>query len=142
MSGKDADLSAEQKRADLEGSEPQLPVFRFRLKHMFWCVTGVCLLLATLVIANRSGNMTPLAILLAVLVVILHVAGTAIGLRMKQHADRRRAWEDAARYAAEGGEMPSLQMGTSPAVSLRERPRSPLHVHDRPLRRLRWCVAA
>jgi len=142
MSGRDTELGAEQNKADAAQTEPQLPVFRFRLKHMFWCVTGVCLLLATLVIASRTGSMTPLAILLAVGVVILHISGTAIGLRMKQHADRCRAWEEAARFEAERDALPQFSAGAEAMTSLRERPRSPLHVHDRPLRRLRLCVAA
>ncbi len=121
-------------------NEPQLPIFRFQLKHLFWCVTGTCLLLATLVIASKSDSLTPLAIILAVFAVILHVAGTALGLRMKQHADRRRAWEESARFPASTDERP--QFSEAATASLRERPRSPLHVHDRPLRRLRMIVAA
>lgn len=135
-------LSVAPTNSEPSPSEPQLPVFRFRLKHLFWCVTGTCLLLAALVIAGRTGDMKPLAILLAVLVVILHVAGTAIGLRMKQHADRRRAWEKEVRFAGDTDEMPQLPAGALATTSLRNRPRSPLHVHDRPLRQLRLFVAA
>lgn len=123
-------------------NEPQLPNFRFRLKHMFWCLTGTCLLLAALVIASRTDRMTPLAILLAVLVVILHVAGTAIGLRMKQHAERHREWEESARFVANPDEIPRISVAASATASLRERPSSPFYVHDRPLRRLRMIVVA
>jgi hypothetical protein len=61
---------------------------------------------------------------------------------MKQHADRRRVWEESVRLAARNDESPQFPGDALVTASLRERPRSPLHVHDRPLRRLRVIVAA
>ena len=72
--------------------EPPLPELRFSLRHLFWFVTLVCVVLAA-VAANAGSGFASAAILLAVLVVGLHVAGTAIGLQLREHADRRQAWE-------------------------------------------------
>jgi hypothetical protein len=69
-----------------------LPILRFSLRQMFWLVTLVCLLVAAVVSAPGPG-ITSLAVLLAALVVGLHVAGTALGTRLREHADRQRAWE-------------------------------------------------
>jgi hypothetical protein len=125
-----------------ESTEPQLPAFRFGLKHLFWCVTGACLLLAALVTAAQVESMTPLFLLMAVLVVALHVCGTAIGTRLRAHANERRAWE-AARSVGGGANDSSLApLAASFLAAAEARPRSPLHVHDRPVRRMRLCVAA
>ena len=66
-------------------------MLRFSLRYMFWCVTGLCVLLAALV-AVPIG-MAAVALLLAVSVVVLHVLSTAIGTRLGEHANDRRAWE-------------------------------------------------
>jgi hypothetical protein len=93
--------------------EPPLPELRFSLRHLFWFVTLVCVVLAA-VAANAGSGFASAAILLAVLVVGLHVAGTAIGLQLREHADRRQACE----AGQTGDEYPK------PLPTLR---RSPLH---------------
>ena len=114
-----------------ETSEPELPILRFSLKHLFWAVTGIAALLTVLVMA--PAGMSSLALILAVMVVVLHVSGTAIGTRMSRHANERRAWEAA---RTEGEFAPNARvLAGSPS-------RSPLHGHDRPLRHLRLCIAA
>jgi hypothetical protein len=122
--------------------EPQLPAFRFGLKHLFWSFTAASLLLAALVVAAQAGNMTPVAMLLGVLAVVLHVGGTAIGLRMRQHANERRAWEAARTFDGAPSDGPVVSSTGMLSLSSSSRPRSPLHIHDRPVRRLRLCVAA
>jgi hypothetical protein len=72
--------------------EPELPAFRFSLRHMFLAVTLASVVLA--VVAGGIGaGFAPLATLLFAAVIVLHVAGTAIGTRLRQHADDRQAWE-------------------------------------------------
>lgn len=133
-------MNGELKTAGVGSAEPQLPVVRFGLKQFFWWVTGACLLMAGMAISARSDSMSPLVLLMAVLAVGLHIGGTAIGMRLKAHANERRAWE-AARNAGE-----AIDDGppTAASVPLYREPqvRSPLHGHDRPLRRLRAWVSA
>ena len=133
-------MNGELKTAGMGSAEPQLPVLRFGLKQFFWWVTGACLLMAGMAISARSGSMSPLVLLMAVLAVGLHIGGTAIGMRLKAHANERRAWE--------AGQIPGEAIDDGPPpmalVPLTRKPqlRSPLHGHDRPLQRLRqWVVA-
>jgi len=113
-------------------SEPQLPVLRFGLRQLFWWVTGLCLLLGALVAV--PFGLPPLALLLAVSVVVLHVLSTAIGHRLGAHAQERRAWES----KFDPDERPPGRLPVSvPAVPER---RSPLHGRDQPLRRMRVCL--
>jgi hypothetical protein len=72
-------------------SPPSLPVLRFGLRHLFWTVTALCLLLAALA-ASPSGPAS-LLLLIAVLIIAAHVTGTAIGSRLRRHADETRDWE-------------------------------------------------
>jgi hypothetical protein len=74
-----------------QSAEPQLPSFRFALRHLFWFLTAVCVVLAALFAAPGPG-IAPLAILLVISVVALHVAGTALGSRLRAHADEHVAW--------------------------------------------------
>lgn len=126
-------MSRETKFTVVGPPEPQLPVLRFSLKHLFWCVTGLCFLMAALAISPQAG-LSPLALLLAVLVVALHVGGTAIGTRLRAHANERQAWE-AAQGQADGFEESPRRTAPSP-ITGEPRPRSPLSGHGRPLRRL------
>jgi len=131
-------LSVESKTVGVGSREPQLPVLRFGLKHLFWCVTGACLLLAALMVSSRADSMTPAALLLAVLAVALHVGGTAIGTRLREHANERRVWE-AARVPGEAfDDGPPAVLPGELAVSTG--PRSPLHGRELPICRLRACV--
>lgn len=113
-------------------AEPQLPVLRFGLRQFFWWVTAACVLLAVLVVMPRG--MSLIAVLLAIGVVTLHVLSTAIGTRLRDHADERRIWES--------GQIPAMP---SPAAAAAPRPvgpirRSPLQGHEQPLRRMRICL--
>jgi hypothetical protein len=126
--------------------EPQLPGLRFGLMQFFWCVTGICLLLAAMAMLARTGTMSPLVLLMAVLVVALHIGGTAIGMRMRAHANERRVWE-AARNQGTSGELTDEGHEGQPCTAAMQvmpeaKPRSPLYGHERPLGRLRQCVVA
>jgi hypothetical protein len=91
---------------DSPSSPPALPVIRFRLRHLFWAVTALSLLLAGLA-ATAPGPM-PLLLLIAVLIITAHVSATAIGNRLRRHANETRAWDTqhslTARVAADGAE--------------------------------------
>lgn len=80
---------------------PQLPALRFGLRQLFWFVAVVCMLLAALVVVEGVAS---LVLLLAVLVVAAHVAGTALGSRMRLHADQVRVWETAHKIDLDGCE--------------------------------------
>ncbi|HEY4231814.1 MAG TPA: hypothetical protein VGM76_00165 [Lacipirellulaceae bacterium] len=106
--------------------EPNRPVLRFGLRHLFWFVTGVSVLLATL--ANfPDGSYNSLALVIAIAVVVLHLMGAAIGCHLRAEADRHTA----VFQPLDGGELdPSCSMQLSP-----------LHVHGLALRRLPLLVA-
>jgi hypothetical protein len=131
-------LSAEPRTSVAESSEPQLPVLRFSLKHLFCWVTGVSVLMAAL--AAAPAGMSPLALLLAVLAVALHVIGTAIGTRLRAHANDRRAWEARQLCPDNLGDGPPPTPST--CFTAESRPRSPLSGHSQPLRRLPLCLVA
>jgi hypothetical protein len=99
---------------------------------MFWCVTGLCVLLGALV-AVPIG-LAAVALLLAVSVVVLHVLSTAIGTRLGEHANERRVWE--ANREPDDRPLGAL----SAPVSFEPQRRSPLHGRDQPLRRMRVCL--
>jgi hypothetical protein len=115
-------------------AEPELPVLRFSLKLLFWWVTGVCVLLTVLVALPRG--MSIVAVLLAIGVVTLHVLSTAIGTRLRDHANERRVWE-----AGQAGiDRPAI--GSVAAMTEEPRRRSPMFGHDQPLRRMRMWLTA
>ena len=112
---------------DTTAGEPQLPIFRFGLRQLFWFLTVVCLVLTSVVAAPRPG-IAPLAVLLAVLVVVFHVVGTALGSRLRERSDEQIAWESAHKPATERPSAAKL-----PAMSAR----SPWHERGQPIR-WRW----
>jgi drug/metabolite transporter (DMT)-like permease len=122
----------EPSMAEATPPEPQLPMLRFGLRQLFWLLTAVGLVVAGIAAAPVPG-MAPLAVLLAVLVVMFHVVGTALGSRLREHADERIAW-DAVRCVP-GNDWSK----TRQSVVGR---RSTWHEHGRPLRWRWWLVAA
>jgi hypothetical protein len=66
------------------------PLFRFRLRHLLLFVTGISLLLAGLVTLQ---GIPALAFLLAALVITFHVFSTALGSRLRSHADHEQSRE-------------------------------------------------
>jgi hypothetical protein len=70
-----------------------LPHFCFGLRQLLGFVAALCGLLATMVIA---GGLTALAVFIASAIVAAHVFGTALGGRLRAHADRQQAAENAA----------------------------------------------
>lgn len=115
-------------------AEPQLPVLRFGLRQFFWWVTGIAVLLAIFV-AIPAG-LALIAVVLTVGVVALHILSTALGTRLRDHANERRVWESGQFAASE-----RIASADAPKVSPPSR-RSPLHGRDRPLRRIRiWLTA-
>lgn len=117
---------------DSEGLEPQLPVFRFGLRQLFWLLTLSGLVLAGVLAAPVPG-MAPAAVLLGVLVVVFHVAGTALGSRLQDHADQRIAWEKSDRKAIDR---------SAEVQALASAPRSSWHERGRPVRWRWWLVSA
>ena len=112
---------------------PELPLLRFSLRQLFWFVTVLGILLAGIVAS--SPGITPLVLLLAALVVALHVGGTALGSRLRAHADQQRAWQMA-------HERP---LGAGPAAHLSSTELSttlPLYSRRSSLRGLPWLVVA
>jgi hypothetical protein len=71
---------------------PQLPLPRFGLRQLLVAVAVVCALMAAIF---SSNGMMAIVLLLASLVVTLHVASTALGTRLRAHADQQQAWETA-----------------------------------------------
>jgi hypothetical protein len=110
-----------------------LPVLRFGLRQFFWWLTGVSVLLAIFVIIPTG--LALIAVVLAVGVVALHILSTALGTRLRDHANERRAWEA-------GQSPPPAPASHAPrqAVAPPSR-RSPLHGHAQPLIRVRiWLT--
>jgi len=103
---------------------PELPLFRFSLRHLFWFVAVVSTLMAGVVAAKGP---TAVVLLLAALVVMAHVVATAIGNRLRAHADDLRAWESAA--GCTGLNHESVIEQTASRSSVRLGPRSPWHEH-------------
>ena len=70
--------------------------FRFGLRHLFWFVTATSVLLAILA-GLPGGGYAPLAVLLALSVVALHLMSTAVGSHLRAEADRETAvfWQSA-----------------------------------------------
>jgi hypothetical protein len=124
--------------------EPQLPVPRFNLRQMFWFTTLAGLLLAAMV-AVPGPRIASLAWLLAALVVALHVAGTALGSRLREHADRQRAWDAS---GAGGGKwsgaeepLPEPRADREAATAIRVRPAISIYRHrGLPMPWLPLCV--
>ena len=69
---------------------PEPPLFRFGLRQLFWFVTALSALLAVLA---SFGGVPALVVALAALVVTAHVSSTALGTRLRAHADEVRDWE-------------------------------------------------
>jgi hypothetical protein len=65
--------------------DDDLPLFRFRLRHLLAFVTFACLLLAAMVIWQ---GITALVLLLATLVIGFHLLSTALGSQLRVHANR------------------------------------------------------
>jgi len=112
--------------------EPQLPILRFGLRQLFWFLTLACLVLASVVAAPTPG-VARLAVLLVVLVVGLHVVATALGSRLREHADERLAWQAARDTATEKAFRSRAPVATS---------RSPWHQRSQPMRWRWWLVGA
>jgi hypothetical protein len=89
--------------ADPSPLPPGLPVLRFGLRQLFWGVGAVSLLLAVL-IAIPDGP-AQFVLVLAILVIAAHVCGTAIGSRLRRHADEVREWE--AKFRTSAADLPS-----------------------------------
>jgi hypothetical protein len=80
---------ADHRDPPLHTREPaELPHFRFGLRQMLGFVAVLCGLLTMMVIL---GGLAALVILLLTLVVAAHVTGTALGTRLRAHADREIA---------------------------------------------------
>jgi hypothetical protein len=80
---------------DTRLSEPprptDLPLFRFRLRQLFWFIAIVSTVLAAISSAN---GITALALLLATLVVTAHLFSTTLGHQLRWHADLAQRWNE------------------------------------------------
>lgn len=114
-------------------AEPQLPVLRFGLRQFFWWLTGASVLLAIFVIIPTG--LALIAVVLTVGVVALHILSTALGTRLRDHANERRVWES--------GQLPQQELAANAPRQAVAPPlrRSPLHGHAQPLIRMRiWLT--
>jgi hypothetical protein len=96
------------------------PLFRFGLKQLFWFVGACSLLLAGIVL---SDGLTTLALLLASLVVVAHLFGTALGSRLRAQSDREHTW----RFDSEFADSAGLAASDSPRLPALNNLRSPWH---------------
>lgn len=101
----------------------QLPLFQFGLRHLFGFVAAVSVLLAGMVVA---GGVTALVLLLATLVVAAHVTGTALGTRLRSHADRRREGDFGLRISDGGLTASNPQFRAAPRSPWQGRGGTPL----------------
>jgi hypothetical protein len=85
----------------VDSPPPELPLFRFGLRHLFWFVTVVSVLFAIAVAI--SPGVAPLVLLIAATIVAAHVTGTSLATRLRAHADQVRDWEDAHRLENNDG---------------------------------------
>jgi hypothetical protein len=77
---------------------PELPLPRFGLRQLLVFVALVCALMAAMF---SSDGLVAMVLLLAALVVSLHIASTALGTRLRAHANEHQAWEAAHKPASE-----------------------------------------
>jgi Na+-transporting methylmalonyl-CoA/oxaloacetate decarboxylase gamma subunit len=107
-------------RADepISTSKPaELPLFSFGLRQLFWFVAVASTLMTAIVSVQ---GLTAVALLLAALVVVVHVLSTAIGSRLRAHANRELTSGphddavDAARSAARSAVAAIQNSGRSP----------------------------
>jgi hypothetical protein len=99
LDAESADSKPETGPALLPPPRPTLPALRFGLRQLFWTIAGLSLLLAALAVVPRGP--TPLLVLIAVLVIVAHLTGTAIGDRLRRHANDSHAWDQKYRPAAD-----------------------------------------
>jgi hypothetical protein len=84
----DSSNTIDAKRSGVASERVDLPLFRFGLRQLFWFVAVVSTLLTAIVL---SHGVTALALVLAALVVAAHVFSTALGSRLRWHANQARA---------------------------------------------------
>jgi hypothetical protein len=70
----------------------EAPLFRFRLRQVFWVTTVVSILLACIVSAD---GITASVILLASLVVVAHLFSTSLSSRLRDRSDEQNGWRSA-----------------------------------------------
>ena len=109
------------KPSDLPPPRPALPVLRFGLRQLFWSVAALSLLLAAL--AASPNGPAAMLVLIAVLIVVAHVSGTAIGSRLRRHANDARDWER--KYEKLGGTASEAAEHTCDLASAQLPPTSP-----------------
>jgi hypothetical protein len=63
------------------------PRLHFSLRHLFWAVTAVSLLLAA--VTRFPGGYGSIAFLLALAVMVLHLMSTAVGTRLRAETDKQ-----------------------------------------------------
>jgi hypothetical protein len=106
-------------------SPPELPLFRFGLRHLFWFVTAVSVLMAAVVAV--SPGVAPLLLLIAALIVTAHVTGTALGSRLRAHADQLRDWEG--KHPSNRLNAPDAEDRSCDLAAATLPPPSPWHLH-------------
>lgn len=119
-------------RQPLPPSPPTLPVLRFGLRQLFWTVTALSLLLAA--IATSPNRTATMLLLLAGVIVATHVTATAIGSRLRRHAQEARDWE--LYYGLDGRSAVEKQEHSRDPGAAQSRPRSPWHFRGSTA--LRW----
>jgi hypothetical protein len=117
-----------QPPAAVDFPEPARPVLRFGLRHVFWFVTAVSVLLATFA-SFPDGSYGSIALMMAIFVVVLHLLSTAVGSHLRAEADKQTAVF-----------RPLDCSGLDPRCSMQTP--SPLHTHGLALRWLPLLIVA
>ena len=104
---------------------PELPLFRFGLRQLFWFVTAVSVLLAAAVAV--SPGVAPVLLWIAALIVAAHVTGTALGSRLRAHADQVRHWEGM--HPSSRSNAPDAAERSCDLAAATLPPPSPWHLH-------------
>ena len=112
--------------------EPRCSSFRFGLRHLFWFVTATSIFLAIL-FGFPGGGFGPLAILMGIAVIGLHLISTAVGSRLRAEADREAV---ILRQSAGSAACEQASEALPEVLS-----RSPLHTRVRPMGHLPLWVA-
>jgi hypothetical protein len=88
LTGYPARFGPNRSPADAELGPVEPPLFRFRLRQLFYFVSAVSFILAATVL---SQGVAALAMLLAALVVAAHLFSTALASRLRSRADNAQA---------------------------------------------------
>lgn len=112
LKNRQADLDVPPSKPDVSRScndptTPEMPLFRFRLRHLFGLMTVVCGLFAVATLANV---LTTIVVIMTAVLVAAHVCSTFLGFSLRAHADaiRENSQTDTPASVVPAPEMPAL----------------------------------